>query len=63
MKEGYEKNESWLGAINGYMNNGVDTFTGAVDVINSITTEDVKAIMKQLKDKGYKYRYILNPAE
>ena len=45
------------------MNNGVDTFTGAVDVINSITTEDVKAIMKQLKDKGYKYRYILNPAE
>lgn len=63
MKEGYEKNESWLGAINGYMNNGVDTFNGAVDVINSITTEDVKAIMKQLKDKGYKYRYILNPAE
>jgi zinc protease len=61
--ENREKNEGWLYAIAGNALNGVDTFNGTVDVLNALTTADVKAFMKQLLDQNNYRVYILNPAE
>ena len=57
MTEAYEHNNPWLGAIMGYEINGVDTFNGAIDTINAITTEDVMNFMKALNAQG-NYRVI-----
>jgi len=61
--ESLEKNDSWNNAISGSLLNGVDTFNGAADVINAITTDDVKAFMRNLLDQGNYRVIVLDPAE
>ena len=61
--ESLEKNQSWTNGIAGSMLNGVDTFNGAADVINSVTTDDIKALMRHLLDQGNFRVLELNPAE
>ena len=60
--EAKERNGVWLGALTGYGLNGVDTFNGNVEVLNSITVDDVMDFMKKLNAQG-NYRTIsLDPA-
>lgn len=61
--EGLERNASWLSAMVGYNRLPVDTLTDAVDVINSITEDDVEAFMSQLMKQNNYRVYILDPAE
>ena len=44
--ENREKNPAWRSAILGTLANGVDTFNGNVDTVNSITVQDVMDFMK-----------------
>ncbi len=61
-KEGKEKNEDWIDAMSGFMMNGVDTFNGNVELLQSITTADVMSFMKDLR-KANNYRVVvLDPA-
>ena len=61
--EALEKNDKWNNAIAGSLINGVDTFNGAADVINAITTADVQNFMRNLLDQNNYRVVILNPAE
>ena len=60
-KENVEKNSSWLGAINGWLTNGVDTFNGNIESVNNLTTDDVKAFMKKLNDQNNYRVVVLDP--
>lgn len=62
-KESLEKNEDWAGFLAAQTLNGVDTFTNALDTIQSITTSDISAFMKQLLDAGNFRVLTLDPAE
>lgn len=60
--EAKERNGVWLSALTGYGINGVDTFNGNIEVLNSITVDDVMSFMKALNAQG-NYRTIsLDPA-
>lgn len=61
--ESKEKNNPWRQAIVGTLVNGVDTFNGNVDVINSITVQDVMDYMKALNAQGNYRVVILDPAQ
>lgn len=61
--ESLEKNESWTNAIAGSLINGVDTFNGAADVINAITTTDIQNFMRNLLEQGNYRVMVLDPAE
>ncbi len=61
--EGKELNGNWLNAISGYEINGIDTFNGDVDILNSITVNDVQDYMKRLLDAGNYRVVVLDPAE
>lgn len=56
--EAKEKNSEWIGSMSATALNGVDIFNGSEEIINSISTDDVKAFMKDLLDQG-NYRVIL----
>ncbi len=56
-----EKNVGWLGAIGGFYRNGVDTFNGAVEILQSITPDDVENIVKQLLSQGNYNVMVLSP--
>lgn len=58
-----ELNGPWLSAIVGTLSNGVDTFNGNVDVVNSITPQDVMDFMKALNAQGNYRVVILDPAK
>ncbi len=58
-----ELNGPWLSAIVGTLSNGVDTFNGNVDVVNSITPQDVMDFMKALNAQGNYRVLILDPAK
>ncbi len=61
--EAKEKNGPWLSSINGWIVNGVDTFNGNVEMMNSLTVEDVKNFMKKvLKQNNYRV-VVLDPAQ
>ncbi len=60
--EGKEKNNAWLNAITGWTRNGVDTFNGDIETINSITVDDIKSFMKNLNAQGNYRVVILDPA-
>lgn len=61
--EAKEKNGPWLSSINGWIVNGVDTFNGNVEMMNSLTVDDVKNFMKKvLKQNNYRV-VILDPAQ
>ncbi len=59
----YEKNNAWSSAISSVQLNGVDTFNGAVDVINSIKAADVAKFWKELIEKNNRQIILLNPAQ
>lgn len=61
--EGREKNDTWSGAITGSLINGVDTFNGIDEIIKAVTTDDVKAFMKNLLDQNNYRVVILDPAK
>lgn len=60
-KENQELNSPWLSAITNTMINNVDTFNGAVDVLNSITVDDIQNFMKTLNASG-NYRVVVMDA-
>ncbi len=61
LTEGKEQNSSWLGAISGAQLNGVDTFNGAIEVVNGITEKDIQDFMKQLLEQNNYRVVILDP--
>lgn len=58
-----EKNSAWASAMLAYQIKPVDGFTGAVEEINSITTDDVKKFMKELMDQNNYQVFVMDPAE
>ncbi|MCM1164175.1 MAG: insulinase family protein [Muribaculaceae bacterium] len=56
-----EKNQPWLNAMIGWINNDVDTFNGNIDVLNTITVEDVQNYMKALNAAGNRRTVVLDP--
>lgn len=58
-----EENEAWLSAIGGNARNGVDTFNGQAEVINSITPADVMKFWNDVMAQGNRTLILLNPAE
>lgn len=62
-KENKEKNGAWINAITGWLQNGVDTFNGDSEVLNTITTDDVKNFAATLIGKGNYRVVVLNPEE
>lgn len=61
--ESKEKNPAWRQAILGTLVNGVDTFNGNVDIINSITVQDVMDYVKALNAQNNYRVIILDPAK
>ncbi len=53
-----EENSDWLGWIGGWLRNGVDTYTGYEDLVNSLTPADVQEFMKRINAAG-NYRVVL----
>ncbi|MDE6051435.1 MAG: hypothetical protein K2G08_07095, partial [Paramuribaculum sp.] len=57
-----ELNGPWLGAISGWLTNGVDTFHPAIEVSESITPADVmQYVTKLLAQRNYRV-VVLDPA-
>lgn len=53
--EGKEKNEDWLNAISGTLLNGVDRFNGNVELVKSVTPDQIEKFMKEfLAQKNYR---------
>lgn len=52
-----EKNGSWLGAMTGYVLNGVDNFSSNIETAKSITVADVENFVKRLMAEG-NYRVV-----
>lgn len=61
--EAKERNAVWMSALTGYGLNGVDTFNGNVEVLNSITVKDVMDFMKALNAQGNYRTITLDPAK
>ncbi len=61
--ESKELNGAWLSAINGWLANGVDTFNGNIEVINSVTVDDIQNWAKQFLGQKNYATVVLNPAE
>ncbi len=59
--EGKEKNSSWLGAISGWTENGVDTFNDNVATLQSITVKDVEQFLADLMAQGNYIVVTLDP--
>lgn len=59
--ENREKNPAWRSAILGTLANGVDSFNGNVDTVNSITVQDVMDFMKALNAQNNYRVVILDP--
>lgn len=62
-KEGHERNQDWVNTLYRFNQFGVDTYTGDIELLQSITAEDVKNFMKQLLEQGNYRVYTLNPEE
>ncbi len=60
--EGRELNGSWLSAIGGYLMNGVNTMDGNIEMMNSLTVDDVMNYMKKLNAAGNYRVIVLDPA-
>lgn len=56
--ESKEKNNPWRSAIIRNIASGVDNFNGNVEIMNSITVDDVKNYMKALNSQD-NYRVII----
>ena len=58
-----EENTSWIAYMAGWALNGVDTFNGQKEVIESITIDDVQNFWKSIRAQGNEQIIMLNPAE
>lgn len=58
-----EDNNAWSGSIAGWSVNGIDTFNGRADLVNSITTTDIQNFMRALIDQNNYRVVILDPEE
>lgn len=56
-----ELNQPWINAMAGAALNGIDTFNGNIETINSLTTADVMTFMKELLSQGNYQTVILDP--
>ena len=63
LEEGKDKNGTWLGHMTGTQLNGVDIFNGGVDVVNSITVNDVMNFCKEFLAQGNCRTFLLDPEE
>lgn len=57
-----EQNEPWLDAMTATYIDGIDTFNGNIDLIKSITVDDVRDFMKRF-NAGSNYRVVILDAE
>lgn len=62
-KEKASKNQDWAGFLAAQSLNGTDTFTHAVEDIQSVTPADISAFVKALLDAGNLRVLTLDPAE
>ncbi len=62
-REQQENNSAWLNAMSGTQINGVDTFNGAIEVLNGITAQDVMDYMKALNAAGNYKVVVLDPKQ
>ncbi|MDE6266322.1 MAG: insulinase family protein [Muribaculaceae bacterium] len=60
-KEALEKNNAWRNAIAGYAVCGVDTWNGDIELLQSITKEDVMNFMKEVLGQGNYHVVTLDP--
>lgn len=58
-----EKNSGWLGLINGWAINGVDSWAGAEEMWNNMTVADVMQLLKKLNAAGNYRVVVLAPEE
>ena len=61
--ESLEKNDAWMNGITGWCFNGVDTFNGKVEVLESITVKDIKNFFKKMRAAKNHRIVTLDPAE
>ncbi len=61
--EGKEKNDEWLEAMADYQINGVETFINAIEVLDSISVEDVQNYMAKVLSQNNYREIILDPAQ
>ena len=61
-KESLVKNEDWAGFLAAQTLNGVDTFTNAIETVQSLTTQDISDLMSQLLNAGNIRVFTLDPA-
>jgi zinc protease len=61
--ENKEKNDEWLNAMAATAINGVDVFNGNVELIQSLTVDDVKDFMKRFNAMSNYRVILLEPAE
>ena len=50
-----------MNGIKGWLLNGVDTFNDNINVLSTITTSDIKALMKSLLDQKNYHVIVLDP--
>lgn len=58
-----EENDEWAESMANTSINGVNVFTGAADVINSVTVDDLMKFWQEVLDQNNFQLIILNPAE
>lgn len=61
--EQLRENSDWGGAMAATTLNGVQTFTNASDILNTITAADVNAFMKQVLDQNRYRLVVLDPEQ
>ena len=62
-EESLKRNDSLIGAMQGYQIVPVDTWLTAADTVNAITAADVAAYMKRLSDQNNYRVFLLEPEE
>ncbi len=58
-----DENSGWMSGLLGVTINGIDTFNGAIESLNSISEADVANFVKAMLDQGNFRAVILDPAE
>ncbi|MDE6462576.1 MAG: insulinase family protein [Muribaculaceae bacterium] len=65
LTEGQERNQAWRSAMSRWTTSGgtIDTFNGAVDLVNSISAEQVQNFVKSVNAQGNYRVVILDPEQ
>ncbi len=61
-RENLRKNGAWANALSSYKTTGIDTFICAPEVLESITTDNIQAFMKNLLNQNNYKVVVLDPA-